>query len=209
MQITKFGHSCVLLSDGQTKILFDPGIFATVPDCQPDAIIITHTHTDHLEPEKIQTLLASKPARIITNSEVKLELDKNGIACEVVEDGAETTVGTINIAARGNDHAIIHPNFPKVQNTGYLINSQIFHPGDSLVVPPEKVDVLLLPIIAPWSKISETFDYISSVKAKINFPIHDGFLKDGLVFYRMAKMWCDNNNLEFIEPELDKVYDLI
>jgi hypothetical protein len=158
--------------------------------------------------DKLQPLLKNNP-RIITNTEVKAELDKHNIACEVVEAGATTTIGTFTIEAFGNEHAIMHLDLPKFQNTGYLINDKIFHPGDALFTPPKPVEVLLIPIAAPWSKLTETLDYLAGVKAQINFPIHDGFITDGGgAFYRFSKMWCDKLNLKFIEPELGKTYEI-
>lgn len=207
MQITKYAHSCVLLDDGQTKILFDPGLYSDIPDLSLDAIIITHVHQDHLDIDKLQPLLKNNP-RIITNTEVKVELDKHSISCEIVEEGATTTVGTFTIEAFGNDHAIMHPDLPKFQNTGYLINDKIFHPGDALFIPPKQVEVMLLPVAAPWSKVSETLDYITATKAKINFPIHDAFINDGGAFHRFAKMWCEKYELQYIDPELNKTYEV-
>lgn len=205
MNITKFGHSCILLDDGQTKILFDPGMFAELPQLKPDAIIITHVHQDHVDVQKFSDLLKNTP-RIITNTQVQEELAKHNIEVEIVEDGSSTTVGTMKIEAFGNDHAIIHPDWPKFQNTSYLINDSVYHPGDALHVPPKPVQFLLLPVVAPWSKMSETLDYIAAVKAPKNFPIHDGFLSETMFYYRLSKNWCDKFNLEFIEPKLGKTY---
>ena len=207
MQITKFGHSCVLLDDGQTKILFDPGLYGGIPDIDVDGIVITHVHQDHLDMVQLQPLLKNNP-RIITNTEVKTELEKHNITCEVVEEGHLTTIGTLTLQAFGNQHAIMHPDLPRFQNTGYLINDKIFHPGDALFIPPKKIEVMLLPVAAPWSKVEETLDYISATKAKINFPIHDGFITDGGAFHRFAKMWCEKYELNYIEPELNKSYEI-
>ncbi|HEX3099770.1 MAG TPA: MBL fold metallo-hydrolase, partial [Patescibacteria group bacterium] len=161
MQITKFGHSCVLLDDGQAKILFDPGSYSQVPDISVDLIIITHVHSDHYNIENLEKLIKAGSPKIITNSQVKEELDKNNIGCELLEHGQTSTVNGVKVDAFGNDHAIIHPGMPKFQNTGYLINDKIFHPGDAFVLPPNQVEILFLPIVAPWSKISETLDYIT------------------------------------------------
>lgn len=208
MQITKFGHSCVLLDDGTTKLLFDPGLYGGVPQgLTVDAIIITHVHQDHLDIDVLKPLLASSP-RIITNSEVKSELDKHGIGCEIVEEGSSVVVGTYTLEAFGNQHAIMHPDLPKFQNTGYLINDSLFHPGDALFFPSKPIKVLLLPVAAPWSKVEETLDYISRVQAPVNFPIHDGFITNGGAFYRFAKMWSQKTNAQFIEPELGKAYEI-
>lgn len=208
MQITKYFHSCVLLDDGQTKLLFDPGLYGGIPvGLKVGGVVITHVHQDHLDLEQLKPLLYDN-LPIITNSEVKEVLDKEGIDCQVVEQGSSITVGTFFLEAFGNEHAIMHPELPKFQNTGYLVNGKIFHPGDALYVPPQTPEVLLLPVAAPWSKIEETLDYIESVKAKVNFPIHDGFLTLGGAFYRFAKMWCEKYDLKFIEPELGTTYEI-
>ncbi len=208
MQITKYSHSCVLLDDGTTKILFDPGLYGGIPEgLQVDAIVITHVHQDHVDIDVLKPLLVNNP-RIITNTEVKSELDKHQIVCEVVEQGNSVTIGTYTLEAFGNQHAIMHPELPKFQNTGYLINDTLFHPGDALFLPPKPIKVLFLPVAAPWSKVEETLDYISQVKAEVNFPIHDGFITDGGAFHRFAKMWSEKTNAQFIEPELGKMYEV-
>lgn len=208
MQITKFGHSCVLLDDGQTKILFDPGVYSNVPeDLIVDAVIITHVHQDHIDMDQLQKVLKNNLPRIITNTEVQAELAKHNIEVEILEEGGTSTINTFSIAAQGNDHAIMHPDTPKFQNTGYLINGKIFHPGDALFVPPTPIEILLIPIFAPWSKISETLDYMAAVNAPINFPIHDGSILGGGTFYRFANMWSEKMGVKFIEPELNKTYD--
>lgn len=209
MQIIKYGHSCILLDDGITKILFDPGKYSDIPDLSVNSIIITHIHSDHYDIEKLQKLLANGSPKIITNSEVKAELEKNGITgAEVVEDGQSTDINGVTVSAHGNDHAIIHPDLPKFQNTGYLVAEKVFHPGDALFVPSEEVEVLLLPVVAPWSKISETLDYVTAVKAKTIFPIHDAFLKFTGNFYKLAEQWTEKYNGQFIKPELNKTYEL-
>ena len=209
MEITKFGHSCVLLDNGSTKILFDPGIYSNIPSIAVDAILITHIHQDHCDIEKIKNLLnINKDLRIITNSEVQSLLLEQGINSEIVEAGAMTKINNISISGQGTTHAIMHPTLPVFQNTGYSVTEQVFHPGDALTIPVNPVEVLLLPIAAPWSKLEETLDYISAVKPAIVFPIHDGFLKDGGAFYRLSKQWCDTLGIKFIEPELEKIYGI-
>ena len=209
MNITKYGHSCVLLDDGQTKLLFDPGLYGGIPDdLKVDGIIITHVHQDHLDLKVLQPLLENFTPRIITNTEVQAELAKHGIAVEIVEEGSSANIGSFTIEAFGNEHAIMQPELPKFQNTGYLINDKIFHPGDALYTPQKPVEVLLLPLAAPWSKVAETLDYITQVKAPVNFPIHDGFITDGGAFQRFAQMWCRKNNIKYIDPQLGTSYEL-
>ncbi len=209
MTLTKYGHSCVLIDDGRTKILFDPGSWSDIPDIAVDAIVITHIHGDHIDMKKHGKLFASAP-RIITQSEVKVELDRHQVANEIVEDGESVMVGSMTLAGVGSDHAIIHPNLPKFRNTGYLVDGKIFHPGDNLTVPAEPVETLLLPIVAPWSKVEETMNYVSSVQPKRAFAIHDGFINSEghALFAHFGSVMASQNGMEFIQPELGKIYEI-
>jgi hypothetical protein len=66
----------------------------------------------------------------------------------------------VSIRVRGGEHAVIHPDIPVIDNVAYLLNDgALLHPGGSLYVPEEPVDVLALPAGAPWLKISEAIDY--------------------------------------------------
>ena len=49
----------------------------------------------------------------------------------------------------------------------------MFHPGDALTGPGEAVDLLLLPVSAPWLKVSEAIDFAREVGAPHNLAIHD------------------------------------
>ena len=53
MRITHLGHACLLLEMADQRVLIDPGNFAddlgTVNDL--DAILVTHQHPDHLDPD--------------------------------------------------------------------------------------------------------------------------------------------------------------
>ncbi len=208
MKFIKLGHSCVLIEDGQNKILIDPGIYSSVQNIEPDIILITHVHTDHIDLQNNLQLL-QRCSNIITNTEVSAELKKHNIDAVVVEDGQSINVVGFEIKGIGRDHAIIHSQLPKFMNTGYMINNKIFHPGDALTVPENtNLEVLLLPIVAPWSKISETLDYMDMVKAKTFIPIHDGFLNDGGAFYRFAKMWAEKNNSKLLEVKNFQTYEL-
>lgn len=211
MKITKFGHSCLLVEEGSAKILLDPGSYSTLPELTGlDAIVITHAHDDHADMSTIKTLLKTNPlVPIFTNGEVEEKLAKENITCTLVEDGQQAAAAGVTIEGYGVDHAIIHPDFPRAKNTCYMIAGRLFHPGDSLYVPNVPVEILALPVIAPWSKISETIDYIKVVKPKCTFAIHDGFLKPGLgLFSRMLGMVAEQQGTKWINIEEGKPIEL-
>lgn len=210
MKITKFGHSCVLIEDHHTSALFDPGSFSELPDELPQvlAAVITHKHADHLSVENLSLLARANPEMvIICNAEVASEISHLDFRINILEEPQTAEVGHLEIAAYGKDHALIHESIPRITNTGYMVNNQVFHPGDSLHNPSLPVEILLLPIVAPWSKISESIDYVLSVRPKVVIPIHDGFLKFGGPFYAMIKQVCEQNGIEFFEAINHQPYD--
>ena len=81
----------------------------------------------------------------------------------------------------GEKHAVIHPEMPRFDNTGYLLEVEditVFHPGDSLTLPEREVDLLLLPVSAPWLKIGECIDFARDVGAPRSLAIHDMVYSD-------------------------------
>jgi hypothetical protein len=57
----------------------------------------------------------------------------------------------------------------------------VFHPGDALTVPEDRVPVLLLPLVGPWLKTSEMIDYARTVAPQRAYAIHEAILNaDGL-----------------------------
>jgi L-ascorbate metabolism protein UlaG (beta-lactamase superfamily) len=107
-----------------------------------------------------------------------MRITKFGHACVRLETGEHTIVLDPGVAttAVGEKHAVIHPEMQHFDNSGYLLevdDLRIFHPGDSLTVPPGDVDLLLLPVSAPWLKISECIDFARDVGAPRSLAIHD------------------------------------
>lgn len=202
MKVSKFGHSCVLIEDMGARVMFDPGSYSELPDQAPnvDAVLITHRHFDHLNIDNLSLLMQANPhAKVVCNSEVASELVELKFPTQIVEQGQDLEINNLIIEAFGKDHAVIHPSLPVVMNTGYLVNKKIWHPGDSLLTLPKPVEILLLPVVAPWSKISETLDFVAASNPKVVIPIHDGFLKFGGPFYNMVKQWCEDRSIIFYE----------
>jgi L-ascorbate metabolism protein UlaG (beta-lactamase superfamily) len=180
MQITKFGHSCIAAAvDGETVVV-DPGAF-TKEDALAgaSAVLITHEHADHFVEARIREAVAANPQlQVYANPTVAGMLSGLGSSVHAVGAGDAFTVAGIDVQVYGEWHAVIHPDLPRVKNVGYLIGGALFHPGDALTVPDTSVDTLMLPIHAPWSKISEVIDYVRAVAPTHSVAVHDGLLNE-------------------------------
>ena len=194
MQVTHFGHSCVLLDTGAARLLIDPGNFSTGFEGVTglDAVLVTMPKPEILDPDRLPALLRANPdARLIVDSGSAGEL--GDVDHEVAEPGATLTVAGARVEVLGGRHAVIHPDIPVIPNNAYLVDGTHLHPGDSLtVVPTEPLDVLFLPAAAPWSKIAETIDYLRAVAPRAAVPIHEAILANPAIFYA---------NLDRLGPE--------
>ncbi|HSX24738.1 MAG TPA: MBL fold metallo-hydrolase [Candidatus Andersenbacteria bacterium] len=179
MNITKIGHCCFYIKENGVGILTDPGAWSTGQNSLSgiDIILITHEHADHFHTDSIKEVLKNNPdATVVTNSAVSNLLKEQGIACEIIEDGQQKTIQGIEIAGYGKDHAVIYKTIPVVMNTGYFIANKFFLPGDAFVNPGVPIEILGMPMIGPWMKLSESIDWALSLKPKVCIPIHDGML---------------------------------
>ncbi|MDT4977031.1 MAG: hypothetical protein QOG98_2789, partial [Pseudonocardiales bacterium] len=186
MQLTKFTHSCVRLDDGDRSLVLDPGSFSEVETALDGAaaVLITHEHPDHLDPERLRKAARQDPRlRIWAPAGVAATLGDLGEQVVAVAPGESFDAAGFAIKTFGGQHAVIHPTVPVVANVGYLIEDAVYHPGDSLIVPPVPIKTLLAPIHAPWSKTAEVIDFAVSVRAPHVHQIHDGLLNErGLGF---------------------------
>jgi L-ascorbate metabolism protein UlaG (beta-lactamase superfamily) len=180
VQLTKHGHACVVLSDGDRRLVVDPGSF-TGDDAWAgaSALLVTHEHFDHFVPDKVRAALDADPAlELWTNSAVARQLEGLGSRVHVVGAGDTFTAAGFEVSVHGEWHAVIHPDIPRVPNVGFLVEGTVFHPGDALTVPEVAVPTLLLPAHAPWSKLGELIDYLRAVQAERAFAVHDALLSD-------------------------------
>jgi L-ascorbate metabolism protein UlaG (beta-lactamase superfamily) len=180
MKITKLGHCCLLIEENGTVIMTDPGAWTTAQNEVKgvDIVLITHEHVDHFHIDSLKTVLANNPqAIVITNNRVRDLAGEQGIAATVLENGQRTSVPELEIAAFGTEHAIIYPTIPPVMNTGYLIQNRFFYPGDAFTNPGVPVEILAVPMIGPWMKMSEALDWAKALKPQICIPVHDGMLQ--------------------------------
>ena len=72
MELTKHGHACVVLSDGEQRLVIDPGAFTDPAALQgASAVLVTHEHPDHFVPDRLRAALDADPAlEVWTNASV-------------------------------------------------------------------------------------------------------------------------------------------
>jgi L-ascorbate metabolism protein UlaG (beta-lactamase superfamily) len=175
VRLTWLGHSCIRLEKHGFVIVVDAGLIAP-PDAlaDADAVLVTHEHPDHFQPDRIAARIATRPGLPIwTNKSVAALLAGSGARVHVVGDGDAFTVGGISVHAHGEWHAPIHPDVTRVRNTGFLFERHIFHPGDALTDPRAPVDLLLVPELGLYTKLGNTIDFIRHVQPRRAAPIHD------------------------------------
>jgi L-ascorbate metabolism protein UlaG (beta-lactamase superfamily) len=210
MKINKLGHCCLLIEEGNLRLLTDPGEWTTAQnDVQKlNVILITHEHRDHFHIESLKKIQANNPeVRIFTNQGVGKILEQESLSYELLEHGQNTVIEDVLIEGYGEKHAVIYPEVPSVINTGYLIANRFFYPGDAFSIPEKPVEILALPVAGPWMKISEAIDYGRALKPKVSFPVHDGMLKIFTATHRWPQKFLEEVGVKFIIPEEGKAME--
>ncbi|MGX5717682.1 MBL fold metallo-hydrolase [Arthrobacter sp. MAHUQ-56] len=186
MKLTKYTHACVRLEKDGGTIVLDPGNFSEAAEAMEgaQAVLVTHEHADHLDTAAVVEALEGNPDLVLYAPESvagKLRGEVPGAAARIhaVEPDSTFQVAGFDIRSFGGQHALIHPQIPLVANIGYLVDTNVYHPGDSFIIPDGiKVQTLLVPLHAPWSKSAEVVDFVIGVRAPKAFQIHDGLLND-------------------------------
>lgn len=193
----------MLIEEGNARILIDPGSYSEDVDVERlDAILITHNHQDHLDPELIKKLLRKSPqAQVITVAEAGKNLEDAGIVYVTIDDNGEHMVADVSVRSFGKKHAYIYGDIPQCQNTGFMVANRFYHPGDSFHNPSEDVEILALPVAGPWMKLAECIDYAKAVKPKAVIPMHDGFVRPGFgqSMRRFPKTMLEPEGIEFCD----------
>jgi len=177
MLVQKLGHACLLVTaESGNRVLIDPGVWSDGFEDLTDlsGVLITHQHADHLDVDRLRTLLAANPrALVLADPDSATMLRERGIDATVAEHSRSYDVNGVAVDGVGRTHAQIHPDIPLVPNVGYVVAEQLFHPGDALTVPDRAVDVLALPAGAPWVKSGEVIDFLRAVSPRVAVPIHE------------------------------------
>lgn len=177
MRLTKYGHACVRLEKDGKVLVVDPGALSEAEALDgADAVLITHQHFDHLDVERLRS--ASPELEVWTCEGVAGELSGVPAKVQVVRHGDDFTAAGFAVRVFGEWHAKNHPDMPIVQNVGFLLDDEVFYPGDALTVPDVEVPTLLVPTNAPWLKGMEMVEYLRTIRPARAYSTHDGLLND-------------------------------
>lgn len=183
MRLTHLGHACLLVEAGGQRILIDPGVFS--PGLEDltglNVILVTHQHADHVDLQRLPAMLVANPqARLYAEPQAAAVMAQGGIRSEHTVAGEELSFGRVLIMPVGEKHALINEALPRVGNLGVVIRAEgepsLFHPGDAYDGESGQVDILALPLNAPWTASRDTVAFAQRIAPKVSVPIHDVLL---------------------------------
>jgi L-ascorbate metabolism protein UlaG (beta-lactamase superfamily) len=207
VKLRKYGHSCLLVEERGETLLFDPGRREFLDDratldafAAVSLVVITHWHADHADPELIGRIVRRSGAKVLAPAEGDGELRAAGVTPTVPADG-KLAVGAFELELAGAVHEpILGSAVPR--NVACLVNGRLLNTGDSFDAVLDRyrgVEVLALPISAPWLKELDAAVFADRLAPRRVVPVHDGYLKD---FFRTRRydtyrQYLDKKNIGF------------
>ncbi|HTT54846.1 MAG TPA: MBL fold metallo-hydrolase [Streptosporangiaceae bacterium] len=212
MRLTKLEHACVRLEKDGATLVIDPSAWSMPRALDgASAVLVTHEHFDHLDADGLRAALtADAGLQLCTNSSVASQFAGfSPDQVRVVDDGDAISVAGFDVHAYGHLHAMLHRDIPVIENTGFLIDGAVFHPGDSFTVPRDPVQTLLLPASGPWLKTGEMIDYAREVAPQRGYVIHEAlFGETGLAVLDMFLPLCGKDEDAFTRVDVGAVIEL-
>ncbi|WP_026414564.1 MBL fold metallo-hydrolase [Actinomadura oligospora] len=212
MRMTKYGHACVRLEKDGRALVIDPGVLTPETEATEgvEAVLVTHEHFDHFSLGALRDVPAIYTSqgvtRVLDETDGFRELDRDRV--HVVRDGDTFEAAGFRVRVAGEKHHLSHLDFPPCDNVGFLLDDEVFHPGDALT----RVDVptLLVPGQAPWLTVPMMTAYLRAVAPERAFAIHDGLVNEmGLrVIDDVLEMEADRAGREIRRPSAGEVVEL-
>jgi len=175
MKLTRYFQSCLLIEEGNARIVIDPSGQEAADSNKfgkLDAVLYTHEHGDHFDPELAQKF-ADAGVAVYANASTAKQMKSPP---NVIEDGQELEVAGVKISVHELPHCLMVSGAQGPQNSGYLINERLFHPGDGKELAGVKAEILAVPISGPDISLKDASDFVKQVGAKVAVPIHYDFI---------------------------------
>ncbi|HEY3711366.1 MAG TPA: MBL fold metallo-hydrolase [Amycolatopsis sp.] len=177
MKLTKHTHATVVLTKDGATLVLDPGAYT--PESAElvgatTAVLVTHDHPDHFDAAVLNAALDAQPSlRVWAPENVVGMLGSHDGRVVAVSAGDRFEAAGFLVAVFGEHHAAVHADLPPMGNVAYLIDGNVYHPGDSYFVPDAAVGTLLVPAAGPWTKVGEGVDFVRAAKPSLAIRIHD------------------------------------
>ena len=182
MELTKYTHATVVLTKNGTTLVIDPGAYTPNSAelvAATTAVLITHDHPDHFDVGILTAALEAQPdLRVWAPASVAAALEGHDGRVVSVKAGDSFDAAGFEVVVFGEQHAVIHADLPLMENVAYLVDGNVYHPGDSYFVPGVAVETLLVPTSGPWAKLGEGVDFVRAVTPTRSIQIHDLMLSD-------------------------------
>jgi L-ascorbate metabolism protein UlaG (beta-lactamase superfamily) len=201
-RIAFLGHATALIELDGVRLLTDPLLRGRVAHlrrqaapvaselfAEPDAVLISHLHHDHLDLASLRILGGSTP--LIVPAGAGAWLRRRGFAT-VTELGVGdvTTVGALTVSAVPAHHDGRRPGGPRAQAQGYLVSGAraVYFAGDTerfagMSDLPQPLDVALLPIAGWGPRLGpghmdplDAARAVALIQPRIAIPVHWGTL---------------------------------
>lgn len=142
---------------GEENIIIDPN-YKVEPEVEPDIILITHEHDDHIDPEKLSEITNSS-TNIYAPESVLKKFDLEG---EMVESGQEINKGVrvLDIDCYQADSSV-----------GYFYNG-IYHTGDASRYPDPGEEIRVLFTACFASHLSDYIETCIKLDPEFAIPFH-------------------------------------
>jgi L-ascorbate metabolism protein UlaG (beta-lactamase superfamily) len=181
MIIKWLGHASFLLRISEASIYVDP--YAGEDLEKADLILVTHSHGDHCDLDKIEAA-RKKDTVMITSGDCAHSLTGNVIA---MSPGDKKRVENVEVeAVEAYNHKRFRspgvPFHPKGTQVGFLIsveNKLVYHAGDTDFIPEmnqlklKNIDLALLPCDGKYTmNLDEAVEATIAIQPKSVIPMH-------------------------------------
>jgi len=202
LEITFIGHGTLMFKFNDKIIHVDPvsreADYTLLP--KADLVLITHQHSDHLDPDALSLIKKENTTLILT--EICHQEIKHGI---VMKNGDVKIIDGLKIEAVPA-YNIVHkrqngkPYHPKGEGNGYVItfgDRRVYVAGDTENTPEMKalknIDIAFLPMNLPYTMTPEMVaDAAKAFQPKILYPYHFGRTDPG----KLVTLLKDMKNIE-------------